>query len=81
MYYLFRAILSLFVVVIFCNDGKGPLFIPISPSSDFFQGLSIQIDIQAIDQDGIEDRVRGRQSQDQTLGSARPSGPCWLQTS
>ena len=51
MIWLLRIIL---LSVIFCNDGEGPLFTTIIPSADFFEGNSIQIDVQAIDGDGIE---------------------------
>ena len=43
--------------LIFANDGEGPLFTNIIPISDFFYENSIQIDIQAIDQDGIDEII------------------------
>ena len=42
---------------IFCNDGEGPLFITIMPSTDFFEGNSIQIDVQAIDRDEVDEVI------------------------
>ena len=43
--------------LIFANDGEGPLFTNIIPISDFFYENPIQIDIQAIDQDGIDEII------------------------
>ena len=55
MFYLSRILLL--ITPIFCNDGLGPLFTSISPASDFFEHNSIQIDVQAIDQDGVDEII------------------------
>ena len=58
MFFSCRNILFiLFISVIFSNDGQGPLFTIITPSSDFFIGNSVQTDIQAIDQDDVEEVI------------------------
>ena len=49
--------LMLMITLIFSNDGEGPLFTNIMPISDFSYGENIQIDIQAIDSDGIQEVI------------------------
>ncbi len=47
----------LLISIAFCNDGEGPLFTNIIPTSDFFYNNSIQIDTQANDEDGISNII------------------------
>ena len=54
---LFKILLSSLFTLVFANDGEGPLFTNIIPIEDFFYGNSIQIDIQAFDQDGIDEII------------------------
>jgi len=52
---LIKSILLISIAV--CNDGEGPLFTNIIPTSDYFYNNSIQIETQASDIDGINDII------------------------
>ena len=56
MIHLLKFIL-LFTSLLFSNDGEGPLLTNIIPTSDFYHGDPIQINLQAIDKDGVNQIV------------------------
>ena len=49
--------LVLLISLAVCNDGEGPLFTNIIPTSDYFYNNSIQIETQANDVDGINNII------------------------
>ena len=57
MFYIKKLITLLLIIPLLGNDGQGPLFTVIMPTSDLFEGDSFTIEVQASDQDNIQEII------------------------